>query len=101
MLDPLKAKSRVMVVILYDRFLLTLVDPTIRNPVASKVDSHGASIHPGIHPEKPCYYNVIYGFRGGLRPGWTPKKIALTLAKLRAAPPSIRSAQEGTVKTMT
>ena len=38
---------------------------------------------------------------GGFRTGWTPKKIALTLAKLRASPPSIRSAQEGTIKTMT
>jgi len=31
--------------------------------------------------------------------GWTPKKIALTLAKLRAAPPSIPIWHEGTRKT--
>jgi hypothetical protein len=43
-----------------------------------------------IHPRSPARCLVLrsfQAFRGGFRAGWTPKKIALTLAKLRTAPP--------------
>jgi|GEM_PF-7059563 len=72
---------------------------------ASGVDS-GCGIHGGVHwlqaglrspgypprspPAKYLYYCVISGFQGGFHEGWTPKKIALTLAICRAAPPRIR-----------
>jgi len=56
----------------------------------------------GIHLRSPVMPLILRRFQasqGGFRPGWTPKKIALTLAKLRASPASIRSARKGTVKS--
>ena len=47
----------------------------------------------GIHlrgPARSLILRRIQAIRGGFRPGWTPKKIALTLAKSRASPPRIR-----------
>lgn len=48
---------------------------------------------PGIHLRSPARCLILRRFqaiRGGLRPGWTPKKIALSLAKFRASPPRIQ-----------
>lgn len=48
---------------------------------------------PGIHLRSPARCLILRLFQallGGLRPGWTPKKIALSLAKFRASPPRIR-----------
>jgi hypothetical protein len=48
---------------------------------------------PGIHPPGPARLLILRRFqeiRGGFRQGWLPKKTGLTLAKLRASPPSIR-----------
>lgn len=56
----------------------------------------------GGHLWGPAMYSVLGCFmalRGGFRPGWTPKKIALTLAKSRASPPRIPIRREGTRKT--
>ncbi|SLN77582.1 hypothetical protein ROA7023_04445 [Roseisalinus antarcticus] len=59
---------------------------------------------PGYPPRSPPYKPLLlrgyFRFRGGLHAGWTPKKTALSLAKLRASPASIRSARKGTVKSM-
>lgn len=55
----------------------------------------------GIHlrdPSRSLILRRFYAFRGGLRPRWTPKKIALTLAKSRASPPRIRFQPGGTRK---
>ena len=49
---------------------------------------------PGYPPRSPPYKPLLlrgyFRFRGGLHAGWTPKKTALSLAKLRASPASIR-----------
>ena len=48
---------------------------------------------PGIHLRGPARRLILRRFRairGGLRPGWTPKNSALSLAILRASPASIR-----------
>jgi hypothetical protein len=53
----------------------------------------------GIHlrdPARPLILRIFQASKGGLRPGWTPKKIALTLAKSRASPPRIQSRTGGT-----
>ena len=53
----------------------------------------GTRSPPGIHPRSPARPLILRSFQtfwGGLRPGWTPKKIALTLAKFRASPPRIQ-----------
>jgi hypothetical protein len=47
----------------------------------------------GIHlrgPARPLILRRFQAIRGGLQAGWTPKKIALTLAKSRASPPRIQ-----------
>ncbi len=57
---------------------------------------------PGIHLRIPARCLILRLFQallGGLRPGWTPKKIALSLAKFRASPPRIHSGPEGPVKS--
>lgn len=61
----------------------------------------GTRSPPGIHPRSPARPLILRSFQtfwGGLRPGWTPKKIALTLAKFRASPPRIRFQPGGTRK---
>ena len=60
---------------------------------------------PGYPPRSPPYKPLLlrgyFRFRGGLHAGWTPKKTALSLAKLRATPASIRFGPERNRKTMT
>lgn len=66
------------------------LDPATWHPLASEVDSRVQGIHLGIHPSSYCYCVIIRRSGGGFHSGWTPKKTDLTLAKCRAAPPSIR-----------
>jgi hypothetical protein len=54
-----------------------------------QLDSGVQGIHPGVHQPRFFYCVVISASGGGFQPGWTPKKIALTLAICRAARPSI------------
>ena len=61
----------------------------------------GPRIPPGIHLRNPAKCFILRYFKaiwGGFQPGWTPKKIALTLAKFRASPPRIRFQPKGTRK---
>ena len=67
--------------------------------LASEMDSGDQGIHLGIHQTNFCYYVVIRRSGGGFHTGWTPKKSALTLAILRASPPSIPKGHEGTRTT--
>ena len=87
-------------VLLFDRFRRDARRvPLVRGPVASAGGLRGPA---GIHLRglsKELILRRFQAFRGGFRAGWTPKKIALTLAKLRAAPPSIPLRHEGTRTT--
>ena len=66
-----------------------------------QLDPQAKGIHPGIHRLNHCYHEVISGLKGGLRPGWLPKKSALSLAIFRAKPASIRLSPERNRKTTT